>query len=434
MIKGRLELKRDRVYENVDIIFIGLFFISFLNSLSGILFYILLLYYLKSGIKGCIKILILATTRGILNPALASDTNGTNIKLAVILLASLYIVIYAKPELKDVKKINITFFTLFLFCVYTIISSLFFSSYPTTATFKVISFALPFMAILKGISATYDRYDWKKYFGSFYLILFIISIFLIPFDRFRVVNDDFQGIFNHVNVFGIVSALFLAVIIDADFMFKLKGIKTIIIGLILFMIYLSASRTGLFISILVILAYFVFSKRTVGTKIFYLLCFIGLTVIILAFVPNNQIHDIQSAIHDFIWKNNAENILDSRLELIEAAKQKYENNPLFGSGFMVPYKDGIYNVSLQFGLIVEPGNIFWAILGDTGLIGAFLFILFILSILFQGSLKNIYLIIGAFGVNFGEMVFFSSNNMSIIIYLLIALYLFDNKNQNLKRG
>ena len=106
MMKGRVEIKRNRVYEKVDIIFIGLFFVSFLNSLSGFLFYILLLYYFKYGIRGCIKILILATTRGILNPALASDTNSTNIKLAVILLASLFIVIYAKPELNNIKKIN----------------------------------------------------------------------------------------------------------------------------------------------------------------------------------------------------------------------------------------------------------------------------------------------------------------------------------------
>ena len=49
--------------------------------------------------------------------------------------------------------------------------------------------------------------------------------------------------------------------------------------------------------------------------------------------------------------------------------------------------------------------------------------------IFKGNFENIYLLIAALMINMGEMVFFSSNNYAILLYFLIALYLFDNEKE-----
>ncbi len=418
------KIEKQVIFSQIDFIFLGFFFISFFHSILCTLFYVSLLYYYRYGIKGCIKVLILATTRGVLNPALARAAAGANLKLLIILLTSVIIIAYAKPKAKELKKLNRIIWAIFIYCLFAAVSSFLFSSYPITAFFKIVSFAVPFIAILKGIAFTYESYDWIEYFCGIFLILFVISFLLIPFDSFRIVNADFQGVFNHVNIFGILAALFIIAIFQSNIFVGKRKFRFIIILAVLYMIYLSASRTGMAIALLVLITNFIMNKRKVGNKVvflFYMLCIIFLIYI---FLPDNILHSIQQNITEFIWKNNSDNLWDSREQLIEIAKQKYEAHPLFGSGFMIPYIPGEWNLGLYLGLQVEPGNIFWSVLGDTGIIGCILFIVLLLTICLQGKLSDIYIMVGTIGINMGEMDLFSSNNISVILYFLMALYIF----------
>ena len=122
-------------------------------------------------------------------------------------------------------------------------------------------------------------------------------------------------------------------------------------------------------------------------------------------------------------KNSQESIFDSRLEIIENARKRFLQHPLLGTGFMVPFEEGIRNYNLDFSLMVEPGNLFYMLLGDTGIIGLIIFIILFISILKRGKIQNLYLIVAAIAINFGEMAFFSSNNYSILLYYLIAYYI-----------
>lgn len=421
------KIEKQIIYNQIDLVFLGLFFISFFHSILCSLFYILLLYYYRFGIKGCIKVLILATTRGALNPALARVAAGANLKLAIILLTSVVIIAYAKPRAKELRKLNLVIGAILVYCLFAAVSSFIFSSYPTTAFFKIVSFAVPFIAILKGIACTYESYDWLEYFCGIFFTLFVISFLLIPFDSFRIVNDDFQGVFNHVNVFGILAALFIVAVLGSNFFSRKRKLRFVVILAVLYMIYLSASRTGLAVAVLVLITNFIMNKKKVGNKIVFLFCMFCAFILILIIVPDNILESIQQNITEFIWKNNSEDIWDSREQLIEIAKQKYEAHPLFGSGFMIPYIPQECNLGLYLGLQVEPGNIFWSVLGDTGIIGGILFVFVILTISLQGKLSDMYMLIGVIGINMGEMVFFSSNNISIILYFLIALYIFQRK-------
>ena len=53
--------------------------------------------------------------------------------------------------------------------------------------------------------------------------------------------------------------------------------------------------------------------------------------------------------------------------------------------------------------------------------------------LFNGKMSRVYLIAAVFLICMGEMVFFSVNNMAIIIYLILAIYVFDEQSYQKNR-
>lgn len=410
-----------------DAVVLCAFFISFLQSALTIVFLVVLLIGALKNTEGCVKGLLLATTRGVISLAVGAPFAGGSLKLIFVLLFSLLIFYYnGKFTAKEGILSIVT--AAALFAVYTCLASLATSSYPITAMFKVVSFLLPFTAMLKGIMATRE-YPWKEYFLIVYGILFAISFVLIPFDRFRLTNDDFQGVFNHVNICGIIGALFIAVVLHSDILKRKKFLRTIIFILTLVMIYLSASRTGMFSALFTIAAYYIFSDEKKEVKFL-----VGTLILIffLVFLITSQTvttSNISKGIYEFVYKNESETILQSREELMEIAKAKYNINPLFGAGFMVPYHEGVLSFALRFNLIVEPGNVFWSVLGDTGIIGLILFAYLLITILLRGKKKHCFLLVAAISINMGEMVFFSSNNMAVLVYMLIGLYIAGDLEQ-----
>lgn len=104
-------------------------------------------------------------------------------------------------------------------------------------------------------------------------------------------------------------------------------------------------------------------------------------------------------------------------------EEKYNNNKLIGSGFMMPYISNYSSLGLEMSLNVEPGNLIWCLRGDVGIIGTIVFVLFLVSILLFGNFKYLSLLISSIGVCMGEMVFFSVNSIGILLYVLIAIYL-----------
>lgn len=424
-------LNKDRVkipgFSQVDFFFLILFFLSFFHSSLGFLFNVVLIYYWKFGTEGCLKSLIFLTTRGLLNPAIAAPASFQVFRWAIVLGASFLILIYSDIKNGRLKnKYNKILLCAILFSAVVSMFNLVISSYPITAVFKVISFLIAFSAVLKGVAVTNEYVNWTDFLVSFYGILYIINIIIIPFKQFRIVNEDFQGIFNHVNIFGIISVLFLAMLLNSEFYKGHKIFRIFMICAVFFMEYLSASRTGM-ISCIIVCTIYVLNKRMAWIKVagVIVLLFIG-----YFFLPQNVVLSIDQGINEFVYKNNATSILDSREETLELYYSKFNEEPLFGTGFMVPYDPEIRDYTLNFDLVVEPGNLLWTLLGDTGIIGVLIFILLFLVLLFNGGISRVYLIAAVFLICMGEMVFFSVNNMAVIIYLVLAVYVFENGKYN----
>lgn len=414
---------------NQDTYIVILFIMSLLHPILGLVLYIgLFKIVLDSGVVGAIKYIIILSLRGLLSVKVGVSLSSLNtLKLMIFMLLSIYI-IYVCMFNKFLKKNNF-FIILFglLFCITTILFSFISGSYPVTSTFKSISFGLVFFGIILGIVQTKNKIDWRKYLLKILTPFFIISFLLIPFPSYKLINNSFQGVFNHVNLCGIMCAIYIScLLVNKPDTTKKSILRYIFIISSLVMIYLTSSRTGMFVSIIVLISYFIAYNHS---KTSYLVIALSILTCISIYFFNDQINSmINKNVFEYVYKSNENDILASRRETQKKAISKYEANPFFGAGFMTPYIDDYVDYSLNMSLTMEPGSIIWSLFGDVGILGTTIFIMFIGIIILSGQFKNIFLIFCALGVCAGEMVFFSVNNgISVILFTLIALYTSYNK-------
>ena len=419
------DLKR---VSRLDIAFIVFFFVSFFHSVLANAFMLSLFFYWRQKAEGCIKILLLLTIRGLMSSAVAASCDPI-IKWIVMLTTALWIIICTKSAEKypeNQKIINGIILSCLLFSITVAIFSFIVSSYPVISVFKMISFVLTFIAVMKGFEAIENKNNVVNYFTVILSLLFLVSIFLIPFSQFRITNDYFQGVFNHVNMLGMMTPIYIAILLYSD-LIKSGFIKGLIVTSAIIMCILSGSRTGLFAAVFVIVAYIFLGSFSTGKKI-GVITVVVLSIFFFLFVVQGDFWgSIQKETADFIWKTHENDLFYSRQAIFENAYDRFKKNIWLGTGFMVPYFPGAKSYLFSFDLKVEPSNLFLMLLGDTGIVGLSLFFIFIFVIIKGGKLKNIYLMIAVIMINMGEMVLFSSNNNAILLYFLIAVYLFGNR-------
>jgi len=420
----KMEIKNGILKISTHNICILLFIISLVVLPGIIMLYMGLLYLTyKEKIMGAIKSLIIITFRGILSTAVAVYAGSYDtMKLFVIFILSLYILYKSFDVNKKVNRITVIVFSIFIFCIYIIIASFISGSYPVTSFFKIVSFFITFVAVIEGIYITKEKIDWLEYLCKWLTILMITSFFLLPFDSFKTINNNFQGVFNHVNVLGVIGALYISLLLvkNESIVVKNKLAKKVLIIMTLIMQYYTLSRTGLIISCICLFVNFITNtsiKKIIYISVIFLSCFI-------VYTTNDTINtQINNELISFIYKGNQSNILASRRDIQKDSQLKYENNELLGSGFMLPFEKNVRDYSLNLGKNYEPSNLIWMLIGDTGQIGVLLFLVFTFLLIINGQIKYIILVISSFGICMGEMVFFSVNNFSIIIYTILSIYL-----------
>ena len=196
-----------------------------------------------------------------MNPAIAMQTYFPAFRWIILLGSTSLILIDAKLKGANKTKYNKVFLITLYFFIIVSVFGWFTSSYPVTSTFKLISFTLTFLAVIKGIAATEHIFKLKEFFVGFYTVLFIVSALMISFPYFRVINADFQGVFNHVNILGIIGAIYLAAFLTSEWFKKHIYFRNIVGMGVFIMVYLSASRTGMISAILILLVYLITNNR-----------------------------------------------------------------------------------------------------------------------------------------------------------------------------
>ena len=413
--------------ENIEwLIIIGGLWVSFFNIFTFLLFLVSLLLLLLQKEVGALKILNIITLRSIANPGIAVRINQYEaVKWIIVLGVSVYLALgYTKLKDEEIKKINPIIFWVLIYSLYSILASLYSSTLPTLATFKVISYTLPFLGVLIGVLRTYNTFNWIDWLYKLFALLVIVSIpFLkLPVGYLRN-GHAFQALTQQPNTFGIFLVLFIALILTkySYEQFKYTFYFYGLLALSVYFIILSESRTA-FISAIILIMIFFFFKNTNRVKKIIIFNFVGVGLILYIVLNQNAF----TFFNEFLMKGQESgDMLVSREDQIERLMNNFYRDPLFGSGFGVPvtrYK----SFSFSFKSAIEPGNLFLAVLSYGGVIGFIFFILYMGKILVS-SIKyyqyQIYLFLATVLVSMGEMIFFSTNNMAVWLYMFLAIYI-----------
>ncbi|WP_162607482.1 O-antigen polymerase [Thomasclavelia spiroformis] len=417
-----------------EIFYISFFFLlSFLNQLTLLFFFIYLFYKSFGGKFYCIYGLLLIAFRTIINENIAINIGSMQtIKYCIIFYLCFMICLSKKSYMtqKQAKWFKIILLICFFMFIYVLIISLIFSGYPTISIFKYFSYCFPFISIMYGIICTAKKINWLNHLYYLFTILIIGSLLSIPFPyAYYSSRNWFAGLTNQSNMFGILAAMYVAILLTK--LMKEKS-KFLFFNLIITicMAWMSNSRTGMLSIVLCLIIYIIYEIfLRVNIK---LLALILISIFIITVTPLSNF--VQSSISAFLFKgsdsteiinsNNISNIFSSREGQKNTFLEKYEKNKIFGTGFQVPINENHRDWSLNFSTIVEPGNLLYAVIGDIGLIGFFIFtILYFTIFISKINIKKILLFIIPFAISSGEMVFFSTNNIAIILYVLFGIYL-----------
>ena len=409
------------------------FLLSFLNQITLLLFFLYLFYKSFGGKLYCIYGLLLITFRTIINDSIAVNIGSMQLIKYCLIFYFSFIIWNSKNFFmtqKQAKWLKLILLISFFMFIYVLLVSLFFSGYPIISIFKYFSYCFPFVTIIYGIICTSKKIDWLDQLYCIFTILMIGSLLSIPFSfAYYSSKNWFAGLTNQSNMFGILSAIYIAIVLTKLMKKKSKFLYFNLITTI-YMAWISNSRTGMF-SIVVFLVIYIIYEITLkmNLKLFFLIL---ISIFVIVITPLSDI--IESSISAFLFKgsdtteiisfDNINNIFSSREGQKYTFLEKYEKNKMFGTGFQVPLNEGNRDWSLNFSTIVEPGNLLYATIGDIGLTGFFIFsILYLVIFIAKLDIKKILLFIAPFTISFGEMVFFSTNNIAIILYALFGIYL-----------
>ncbi|MGH2106888.1 O-antigen ligase family protein [Aerococcus urinaeequi] len=408
------------------IVFIIIFFVSFFNIFTLITFFIYLFYKLfKEREIGAIKILNLLTIRQVLNPGIAVNFGVfESLKWILIMLCSfLLITTYNKLVFEEQKLFHKIFKWFLIFIIYTGITSLIFSSFPMVALLKIIGYCIPFTGLLLGVIYTHNKFNWITWLTNIFSVITLFSIPLIsnPVGYLRN-GTSFQGLINHPNLFGVFLVLYIALnLVNLQMLIEnnkshLKYYFNIIIAILL--IIATKSRTSLGSVIILLLIFIIFSRYALIKKLIFTCLTIILALISIPFIEN-----IINYFTNFFIKG-ADNIFQSRTNQIGTLLEAFLSNPFFGRGFSVPYAP-IRSYILSTDLIVEPGNLFMAVLAYGGILGMIFFLIFLAAVItsnINGIKLFVFLPVSVVLICMGEMVFFSTNNIGIFCYMFFAIY------------
>lgn len=397
----------------VEIILITLFFlISCAHPFGLYLVMIISSYYLFKGRIGIIKLMFLLILRTIISPGLFFDINTIQIfqvyKWLVIIGGSTLIVI---NDLIIKNKFDKIFIGIFILYLYFIISSFFFSINMTVSILKITSYLLPLLAFYfsKNTINNHNLINWT------YCILKIplfISLFLITTSVGYLRNGiGFQGIFNNPNMLGIVTVLTLGIALTID---KKIGTKILFFSYCILLVILSSSRTSLISIIVIIIIYLLCAERR---DYFKYVSLISVTVIIFI----SYFSPLKFSLLKFFLKGQSNNdILYSRNNQLENFNMGFNKSPIFGNGFGVPV---IPNNNIPDNYIVEAGNLVIALIMFGGLVGLFLYLLFILLWIKSIDIMKLCMFASTILISMGEMVLFSSNSIGLWCSLIWVMSL-----------
>ena len=249
----------------------------------------------------------------------------------------------------------------------------------------------------------------------------------------------FCGVMNHSQALSPILALSFAWLL-CDMLFVEKRLRLPHVALILLampMLYMTRSRVA-FVTIVSAFAMIYFYairkirvapavKRKLGLA---MTVFIAVSVAVMAVLEvrndalSKWLRKTQDVDGDAAKHSLAESMTASRQSLIEYSMYEYRRNPLFGSGFQVAIynREALKNQSFVLSASIEKGVLPVMVLGETGIVGAVLFAIFLISFYATATRRRLYVTITMFtlllATNMGEATFFSPGGIGAVLWIL----------------
>ncbi len=433
MIQSVLDFDLKRLFSEKSLYFLTfavIFAISLLNKWLLITWLIItpVFFIFKYGVNdGFLMTLLVYQFRQMCNNQdlcipITTVPIGQLIYYIVIIVSSFYFILHVNTEKID----RGIFYLLVLFSVYAALSSFVNSSYPIVALFKIILYAIPFIGTICGVSNS-KRTDWVN-------LIFILLCSFMTLNLIFISNNDaylhsklelFRGLSAHSNQLGFLCVLFQAIIWTK---YNNIDLSTIIISILNLIILCLTMARGQIIAFLILAVIFLLTCKIDIQKKAMLIIFL----MIIAVIFSSRLMDIFIEFMNSKYRTSGSNVFSaSRGEQFERIMNQFWNNPLTGTGFNVPFIKGVRDSSFYFSLPTEDGNLFFALLCQTGIIGLVLFTLAYGRIFING--KGTLLFFSPILICISEMTFFSTNNVGLLLYFFYAIFI-NNGVKELFRG
>ncbi len=404
------------------------FALSLINRmlLMASIFGIFLYFVRKKGYSvASVKTLLFLTIRSVISTGFGVSINSINLFKWAVMIGLSGICIVGLYKDSDIRSRNCSLI-LIVFGIFLMCESFLYSSFPVVSAFKIFSWAFVFLSVILVVNASNNILwiDEVCWYLNTLILLSPVSLFLgIGYMRNGVA---FQGITNQPNMYGVLTGI--AFSLNLYLNTQRKAYKHIAMMFICAVTcFFSQSRTGMATIVFSLLWLLLFSDIQIWKKLFLSSIFCLLVGFVLCF--DFEAFDLGELIYRFVYKGNHTSIFYSRSGTIQVELSKFRNNYFFGSGFMVPFSPFYKSYSFSFDLVVEPGNLIFALLGDVGIIGFVLFCIVFLYFFHLTSKEKRLLFFIPFVVSMGEMMFFSSNSIAILYYIFFAECMNNQKKE-----
>ncbi len=279
----------------------------------------------------------------------------------------------------------------------------------------------------------------RRWFDNFWYGFILATLFFAVTPYGYLLNGDLQGSiynpqpFSVICVFGFVWFAYRYVTSPDQRRLILAALAAL-----LAFIAASASRTALLalvVSVLIPAAIFLTIRvRALDGAVRLLLspgalAIYVVTMVVLMF----STIDLGQMVHDMVRKYED---TTSFVEAFQAARgrviyQSWVNfleHPVFGIGFGIPSSLDVTNITVDpiFGLpissSVEKGNIYSAVLEETGFIGTAFFVMIIITLFTAPGVvaASIPILIAGLAVNLGEAIFFSMGGVGLLLWVMVG--------------
>ena len=416
--------------------------LRFASSYTADFSFIYLSFFALKSPSNILKALSFSWLFLLLNPVIAVSSPYSNLLRYAILLSSLFTILRFSRTLILNSLITVTaFLSLFL-----LFHSVFFSPLPILSLLKSLSWVVTVFVLFQSVSIMSEdsvRRLWKwLYFFLLSICFASFPLLLYPEIGYQVNNNGFQGILNHPQAYGIISALLCSLSLGCYL--HSSYLKNLYLALAFFSFlatYLSESRTALFSVVLGLLSsifFFAFSKPFLSSIRRFILnsyfLLFSISSLLLIFIYSDYLIDL---VNQFLLKRDAlyfTSFLDlykhSRAVLFEPMLDNIHSNFYQGIGFGLPSipdttvisYDPILN--LPIAAPVEKGNFVLAFFEELGIPGLF-FLMYWTIVLLIRSYCNGFIcfnvVITVLLLNLSESFIMSAGGLGPLVLTLIAL-------------